>query len=301
MNRDFEWDDIRVFLAACRAETLTGAAQTLKVSQPTAGRRLKALEERLGATLFERQPDRLVLTEAGRALLPYAEEMEQQSLALSQVLDSVAPETNKVVRVTAIESLAVFLARTFGEVEARCAPHAVELIATGERLNLARQEADIAFRMNAVPTRGDLVCRKLGRMAFALYAERDRAQQLGQDQEAARSARFIGYRENPRKASQSSWLFDFGRDGSFPLRVSDLQLRYEAARSGQGITLLPCHLGDATPELGRVGGPIAALDEDIYLLMHESRKAQPAVRHVAEALAELIRVRQDALTGVGQT
>ena len=297
MARDFEWDDIRVFLAACRAESLTGAARRLKVSQPTAGRRLKALEERLGATLFERLPDRLVLTEAGRALLPFAEEMEQQSLALSQALDGATPTAAKVIRVTAIESLAVFLARAFGEVEARCAPHTVELIATGERLNLARQEADIAFRMNAVPTRGDLTCRKLGRLAFALYARRDHAEELAADPAALQRADFVGYRENPRKASQSRWLFEFGKDGRFPLRVSDLQLRYEAARSGRGVTLLPCHLGDADPTLARVDGPIAALEEDIYLLMHESRRRQPAVRQVAEALAALIQARQSELTG----
>ena len=298
MPYDFVWDDIRFFLGAARAETLTEAARALKVSQPTVGRRLKALESQLGARLFERLPDRLILTEAGLALLPFATEMENQSFDLSRALDDLGERPHRMVRVTAIGSLALFFARSFAAIEERCAPLAVELISTGERLNLARQEADIAFRMNAVPTRGDLVCRKVGRIAYALYASRAVSDQLREDRAAAlKTARFVGYRENPRKESQSSWLFGFGQAGRFPLRVNALHLRYEAARQGVGITLLPCHLGDSSPELSRVNPPVDALTEDIYLLLHKEARDQAAVRQVSDALVALIQDQQDRLLG----
>ncbi|MCG8692242.1 MAG: LysR family transcriptional regulator [Minwuiales bacterium] len=289
MTDGFAWDDIRYFLAASRAATLTQAARSLKVSQPTVGRRLKALETRLGASLFERLPDRLELTEAGRALLPYAHEMERQSADLAQALDRLAAAPDRTVRVTAITSVATFLAGRFGDVERACAPVAVELIGTGERLNLARQEADIALRMNRPPTRGDLVCRKIGQIAYALYGL----------PETAGGTRFIGFRKNPRKQSQSGWLDDFVRDGQFPLRVNDLHLRLEAARAGVGVTVLPCHLGDADDRLARVREPIEGLTEDIFLLMHESRRDDPAVRGVADAIAETVARHQAALSGIG--
>lgn len=302
MADDFIWDDIRFFLAASRAETLTQAARRLKVSQPTVGRRLKALERKIGAALFERLPDHIELTAAGRALLPFATEMERQTLGLSRALDDLAQALDRVIRVTAIGSVALFLTRCYRSLEERCAPLAIEMISTGERLSLARQEADIALRMNKVPPRGDLVCRKIGRIAYALYASRAFACQLDtKNPTAVETGRFIGYRKNPRKKSQSSWLFDFGRAGLFPLRVNELHMRFEAARLGFGTTILPCHLGDSCTELVRVHPPIDALTEDIYLLLHESRRDEPAVRQVADALADLVQREQDQLLGESTT
>ena len=48
------WEDIRLFLALCRASTLGEAAARLRVDASTASRRLVQLEERLAVTLFDR-------------------------------------------------------------------------------------------------------------------------------------------------------------------------------------------------------------------------------------------------------
>ena len=61
------WDDMRVFLAVAREGTLSAAARHLKVTQPTAGRRLRALEDSLAARLFDRLPQGFVPTAAGTA------------------------------------------------------------------------------------------------------------------------------------------------------------------------------------------------------------------------------------------
>jgi len=285
----FAWDDLRYFLAACRSPTLSEAARLLRVSQPTVGRRLKALERDLGVELFERLPDSTVLTEAGRALVPHAETIELEACDLTHAVTGAARSDDQVVRVTAIGSVALFLVGAMDELLESCSPAAIELISTGQRLSLARREADIALRMNRVPTRGDLVCRKLGGIAYALYGKK------GQDE--APPVTYVGFRHNPRRKSQSSWLFEHGRDGRFPLRVNDLHLRLEAARAGLGITILPCHLGDATPGLARVHPPIAALTEDIYSLVHETRRSDPTIRHVADALAALIERERPRLMG----
>jgi molybdate transport repressor ModE-like protein len=76
-----EWDDFRVFLAIARHGSLTAAARALRVTQPTMGRRLEMLEERLGTRLFERTPTGPVLTDLGAAILNNAEQMEQAVLA----------------------------------------------------------------------------------------------------------------------------------------------------------------------------------------------------------------------------
>ncbi len=67
---DANWDDLRVFLTLAREGTLTTAAKALGVSHPTVSRRVQALEQQIGARLFERLPDRFVPTSAGEELWP---------------------------------------------------------------------------------------------------------------------------------------------------------------------------------------------------------------------------------------
>ena len=50
----FDWDDLRVFLAAARSGSLTAAAQQLGIDPATVGRRNARLESALKSTLFIR-------------------------------------------------------------------------------------------------------------------------------------------------------------------------------------------------------------------------------------------------------
>ena len=108
---------------------------------------------------------------------------------------------------------------------------------------------------------------------------------------------FIGFKKNPRRHSQSSWFYEFGRHGRFVLRVNELHMRYEGARRGIGVTLLPCHLADQETELVRVAPPPRDLLEDVYLLMHATGREVPRVRRVGEALIKLFAVHAEELMG----
>jgi DNA-binding transcriptional LysR family regulator len=63
---------IRAFVAVAELGHLTRAAERLHVSQPALSGQIKALESRLDLKLFERAPGGMVLTDAGRRLLPRA-------------------------------------------------------------------------------------------------------------------------------------------------------------------------------------------------------------------------------------
>ena len=73
-----EWSDLRIFLAVAREGTLGAAARKLGQSQPTMGRRLRALEAALGQTLFQRTDGGFVLTDEGSAVLSHAERIEEE-------------------------------------------------------------------------------------------------------------------------------------------------------------------------------------------------------------------------------
>jgi len=64
--------DLTAFVEVAETGSVSAAAQHLHLSQPAVSKRLMSLEERLGHRLFDRIARRVMLTDAGRALLPYA-------------------------------------------------------------------------------------------------------------------------------------------------------------------------------------------------------------------------------------
>jgi DNA-binding transcriptional LysR family regulator len=68
-------DQLETFVYIVRARSFSRAAVLLGLAQPTLSGRISALEGELGAQLFLRHGHTLELSEAGRALVPYAERM----------------------------------------------------------------------------------------------------------------------------------------------------------------------------------------------------------------------------------
>lgn len=79
-----DWDDLQIALAVARHGSLSAAARALGSSQPTVSRRLDALEQRLGAQLFEREASGLRLSALGRSLLAGLAQMETGALAVQR-------------------------------------------------------------------------------------------------------------------------------------------------------------------------------------------------------------------------
>ena len=72
----YQWNDIRVFLAVARAETLSAAGRILKVDPATVGRRVARLEQSLGAPLFAKSSLGYALTDAGIRLMEQAQRID---------------------------------------------------------------------------------------------------------------------------------------------------------------------------------------------------------------------------------
>jgi DNA-binding transcriptional LysR family regulator len=71
-------DRLKAFCLVGQNGGLLRAAQKLKLSPATISLRLKHLEEEVGAQLFERRPNKLLLTDKGKLLLPQAQRILQQ-------------------------------------------------------------------------------------------------------------------------------------------------------------------------------------------------------------------------------
>lgn len=280
------WDDIRIFLAIAETGSLSAAAVALGSSQATVGRRLRALERSLGLRLAERVSNRIVLTEAGRRIEARARAMTAPADGVLREARLIAEGADEPVRISATGSVALFLATHLAElVGDGGAPLAIG--ASRERANLARRDADIAIRMRRLPEDGDLVARRLGRIAFSIYAP------ILSDANGP----VIGLPRTDRRPSQSAFLDDWAGARPVVARLDDLALRRQAMKSCAAATLLPCWLGDADPELARLMPPPDALQEDIYLMVHRDLRDTPAIDAAVRRLVALFLRQAGALAG----
>jgi DNA-binding transcriptional LysR family regulator len=84
---------LQYFSAIASAGTITAAAAELHVAQPALSRQLQQLERELGLTLFQRDGRRLVLTAAGRALVPLVEDLLARTRQFENATGDIATGT----------------------------------------------------------------------------------------------------------------------------------------------------------------------------------------------------------------
>src|SRR5215475_4102902 len=97
------WDLYRTFLAVLRDGSFSGAARSLGLAQPTAGRHVEALESALGTALFKRSRRGLVPTRAALAVLPQVEAMAVAAAAAHRTCSAESQDESGAVRLTASE------------------------------------------------------------------------------------------------------------------------------------------------------------------------------------------------------
>ncbi|WP_009959045.1 LysR family transcriptional regulator [Verrucomicrobium spinosum] len=96
---------LRYFRAIANEGSLTRAAERLKLSQSALSTQLRSLEDSLGQPLFHRQNKTLVLTEAGRIALDYAQSIFRSGEELLDVLRNRDSGRRQVLRVGAVATL----------------------------------------------------------------------------------------------------------------------------------------------------------------------------------------------------
>lgn len=170
------WDDVRVFLAARDAGSLSRAARVLRVRQSTVSRRMAAMETSVGGALFHRTARGLVLTERGEALVDAAERMAEAARDLELAASGRDEGVDGVVRVAIAEGLAAWgLVPRLGLLRRAHPGLRVQLVVSAGIADLSRREADLALRF-VRPTGGHLVARRLMDFPLGVLVHRDLAE-----------------------------------------------------------------------------------------------------------------------------
>ena len=87
-----DWASLAAFVAVAEHGGFSAAAGQLHLTQPAVSKRIAALEQSLQARLFDRLGRQVVLTEAGRALLPRARQMLAEAEAARRALQDLGQD-----------------------------------------------------------------------------------------------------------------------------------------------------------------------------------------------------------------
>ena len=103
-----EIDQLETFVAVATFGGFHRAAEALRVSQPAVSARIKALEQSLGVSLFSRSPRGLTLSDAGRTLRPYAEQLLRTASLARQAVHELQPASGGTLQIAAALSICVY-------------------------------------------------------------------------------------------------------------------------------------------------------------------------------------------------
>lgn len=256
---------MRVFLAVVRAGTLGGAARALQLSHPTIGRRLRALEQAVGHTLFQRTADGFVPTDEGAGIVALAEQMEEGALAMERRLAGREEKLQGSLRISSADWFGAYVLPPIVADYARSYPHVDVEVLTGTRLfNLAQREADIAFRI--VPFNAqDVVQRRLVRLPYGVYIAAGSPDPVFGD---GAGFRLITHDTSTGQFPDIAWLKD-----SFPkarplLASNNRNVQARMCAQGIGIAVLPQVVGNQVGGLRRLQLPVEPPSRDIWMGYH---------------------------------
>ncbi|MBO9662256.1 LysR family transcriptional regulator [Dokdonella sp.] len=280
-----EWSDVRIFLAVARCGSLGSAARVLRLSHPTVGRRLRALEEKIGQVLFQRHSEGVVLTKPGEAILRLAEEMESNALAIQRRLVGARGQFEGELRISSAGWFATYaLPPVLKELSLQYPGVVPKLIASHRPFDLSRGEADIAFRVTRFDE-PDVVQRRLMRMTYGLYAPKSVPDpKLG---DGAGSALLL-MDTSEYAYPDVDWVQEVLPRARAVFSSNCRSLQARLCAQGLGVAVLPRPVGDQTPGLRLVDLGIEPPSRDFWVGYHRDLRQIKPLRAMLDIALRLL-------------
>jgi DNA-binding transcriptional LysR family regulator len=283
------WDDIRFFLTAARAGSLSAASRDLNASQPTVSRKIAALEERLGTRLFDRHPNGLVLTPSGHIIWELANRIEAQTLAIERLIQGLDMRLQGKVRISVTEGLGAFwLVPRLTPFQREHSGISIEVVTDNESVDLTRGEADIAIRLFR-PQQPTLMAKRAGYLKSLLYASRSYVQAFGEPGQLEDLAyhSIVDFTWNLGRAPGNPWSEVVRNHNRIAFRTNSSYSHVSAVRAGMGIGLLPNYIHDLFPDLRTLLPEVSWPQQEIWLVWHEDLKHTARLRQTLNYIDSL--------------
>jgi DNA-binding transcriptional LysR family regulator len=298
----FDWNDLRHFLAVARHGSTIQAAKAMGINQSTVQRRIASLERNLGRPLFERRTGGYRLTPLGEELRPIAERVEAHVTEFARHVTS--SETNLIgtIRVTCPETAGYRMMKSplLEVFHTRYPGLRVELVMVDQVLDLAKGEADIAFR-TTVPRDQSLVARKVAEVPWAVFTSRSYVERRGSPQTLADiDAHDVVQFDGPiADHTAARWMKTIAPHARVTARCASTPALVLAVKSGAGISPLPKIAAQSEKDLICLFEGIPELRLPFYLLIHRDMRRTPRVRAFCDFVSAEIKGFRELL--VGQT
>ena len=300
-----DWDDLRVFLAVARAESLSGAGRGLKCDAATVGRRVARLEEAVGAKLFAKSPQGYALTAEGARLMPHAEAAEAAFAAATEELSGAAGQITGQLRIGAPDGCANYLLpQVCAEI---CDAHPgleIQIVALPRVFNLSKREADMAIAVSP-PSAGRLTVQKLVDYQLHLAGHEAYLRRHPPILERAqlRGHRIVGYISDMIFDKELDYLAQTGAD-KVELASNSVSVQMQMLRAGAGLGIVHDFALPFTPGVVRVLPADIALSRAFWLIRHADDRRSERLDRLAEALGrgmrrEVARLEGLAVAGAG--
>jgi len=285
-----DWDDLRIFLAVARSESLSGAGRVLKCDAATVGRRIARLEQALGAALFTRSQQGYVLSEAGARLMPHAEAAAQALSAGAEALGGVSGQLAGQLRIGAPDGCANYLLpQVCAEM---CDSHPgleIQIVALPRVFNLSKREADMAIAVSP-PAAGRLMVQRLTDYRLHLAAHRDWLAAHGpiRNREDLKGHRMIGYIPDMIFDKELDYLAETGAEG-VALASNSVSVQMQMIRAGAGLGIVHDFAIPSCPGVEKVLPHQISLTRAFWLIRHADDRRSERLTRLADALATGLR------------
>ncbi len=284
----FDWNQVRAFLVTAEEGSFSAASRALGLTQPTLGRQVAALEDRLGVTLFERLGRSLSLTQSGLELLEHVRAMGDAAgrIALSASGQSQRIEGHVCITATDVVSMHL-LPPALVRLRNMAPGIEVEVVASNEVRDLRRREADIAIR-HARPEQPDLIAKLLREVSIRLYASTDYLDRLGRPGSLGDLAEavFIGFDRSGRLLTRLNQMGLPLEKDNFKLASENGAVAWEMVKHGLGIGVMAEDVADQTPGVECVLPDLDPIPVPVWLVTHRELHTSRRIRLVFDVLAE---------------
>ncbi len=282
-----DWDDLRVFLAVARGESLSAAGKVLKMDPATVGRRVARLEAALAARLFTKSPQGYALTDEGQRLLDHAVRAEQSVAAAQGELRGRPGGLTGQIRIGAPDGCANYLLPQV--LAAICDENPgleVQIVALPRVFNLSRREADMAIAVSR-PTAGRLLVTKLTDYRLHLAAAHTYLTRHPPIREPADLAghRVIGYIPDMIFDKELDYLAEIGIS-TVPLASNSVSVQFNWVRAGAGVAVVHDFALPSAPGVERVLTRQVSLVRSFYLIRHVDDRRVERLNRFAERLGQ---------------
>ncbi len=295
-----QWDDLKVFLAVARSESLSRAGKILKVDPATVGRRIARLEEALGVVLFAKSPQGYAISNEGQRLVPHAERIEQALGGAVKELGGEAGQLSGQIRLGAPDGVANFLLpQVVAEIVEQNPDLEVQIVALPRVFNLSRREADMAIAVSR-PTAGRLSVQKLTEYRLHLMAARGYLRRMPPIKSAQDLSehRMIGYIPDMIFDKELDYLSELGVE-KVTLASNSVSVQFNWVRQGGGLGVVHDFAMPSARGLVKVLPDQISLTRAFYLIRHEDDRRLDRLNRFATALAAGVKrevARLEALT-----